>query len=132
LQFDLSRFVADGNLIERVSDAAWQEYERKFSSVYDPDFDYGLYFRAIAYAHLSHFMEDRGVEKLLTGIPPRGAFATVDHGCCLVLYFVLLRANQNCRRYLLHLSFGLTSREMDTRGCLETLRKTLEEQGLLA
>jgi hypothetical protein len=129
LRSDLTQFTPNAVEIRSVADAAWPEYRKKFNADYNEAFDYTLYFRAVAYAHLSRLRQDRGMQKLLATIPARGLFRSVNYDCHILVYVALLRLKDCCAGYLLDLSFDLTSRELDPKSCLDNLKDNFVQKG---
>jgi hypothetical protein len=131
LRADLSQFTSSAAEMRSASEAAWPEYRSKLSAAYNSEFDYALYFRAVAYAHLSHLKNDKGMQKLFAKIPPRGLFQSVDHDCYVLVFVTLLKMDHECAGYLLDLSFDLVSLAADRMGCLQGLLNLFREKGWL-
>jgi hypothetical protein len=130
LQADLTQFISDAHAVEKVFDGACAEYRAKFGGGYSPAFDYALYFRAVAYAHLSHLQGDTGICKLLKSIRSGTVFETVDHNCCVFVFVNLLRIGDECAAYLLDVCFELASLLVDSYGCIGRLEQALRQAGL--
>jgi hypothetical protein len=130
LQADLTQFTSDGHAVEKVFDLACAEYRAKFGAGYSPAFDYALYFRAVAYAHLSHLQGHAGIRELLRNIGGTGGFETVDHYCCVFIFVNVLKIGDECTPYLLDACFELASVAADSYGCIGFLEETWKRAGL--
>jgi hypothetical protein len=125
LNGDLTQFVSDAQVMDGVCDAAEGEYRRRFLAGYRPHFDYGLYFRAVAYSHLSHMRGDRGVQNLLGRVSGVKLVENVGHDLCIVIFLSILAIKDGCAAFLLDVCFELNQLALDRRDCVRGLREAL-------
>lgn len=110
---DLAQFTRNAALVDKVCESSHAEYRDEFSEPYDGEFDYALYFRAIAYSHFSHTMKDRGLMTLLhvsdasTPLGPCSSDSDVSHEICVIVFASLLSLDDGCAGYLLDVCFEL-------------------------
>jgi hypothetical protein len=131
MQADLAQFTGKLALVDQICKACHGEYRHEFSVHFDEDYDYGLLFRAIAYSHFSHTLEDRGVQALLrvSGISlPFGstsASGKMNHEVCVIVFAAVLSVGGHCTGHLLDMCLEVrTAGVVD--GCFTVLKLHLE------
>ncbi len=129
MKADLAQFIDNATPVEQVCQACREEYRHQFSAPHNAQIDYALFFRAIAYSHLSHLLlKDRGLRTLFRAAGPSTSFVpgphNMSHETCVVVFAAMLSMDNGCAGYLLDVCFELALGG-DPRGCLGTLRRLL-------
>src|SRR6266852_339676 len=101
----LTRFSNDWLLMERVCDAAYQDYRQVFQTPFDAGFDYRHCLYAIGYAHLLHSLGSQPLQMLVGRLLERGMLPSLEWEEIVAVFFAILRLPGRCRFYFFEACF---------------------------